>query len=154
MTPEARTQAIDLTAEYFPPELLNRLDTMLVFNKLSCASVLQVVELRLQDVGARLSDRRSCWMSTSGRGTGWLSTGIRMLMARGRSVGSSARLCCVVPTRAKAPSGPDKISNLSAVVYTVSSICPTIRRLKHRWIHSATVRSTSQGFLPPAAYQE
>ncbi|KAF7356093.1 p-loop containing nucleoside triphosphate hydrolase protein [Mycena venus] len=58
VTPEARQQVLDLTAEYFPPELLNRLDTMLVFNKLSRASILQVVGLRLQDVAARLSDRR------------------------------------------------------------------------------------------------
>ncbi|KAJ6481072.1 P-loop containing nucleoside triphosphate hydrolase protein [Mycena sanguinolenta] len=58
VTAEARQQVLDLTAEYFPPELLNRLDTMLVFNKLSRQSILQVVELRLQDVAARLSDRR------------------------------------------------------------------------------------------------
>ncbi|KAJ7905906.1 P-loop containing nucleoside triphosphate hydrolase protein [Mycena leptocephala] len=35
VTQEARQQVLDLTSEYFPPELLNRLDTMLVFNKLS-----------------------------------------------------------------------------------------------------------------------
>lgn len=58
VTAEARQQVLDLTAEYFPPELLNRLDTMLVFNKLSRKSILQVVGLRLQDVAARLSDRR------------------------------------------------------------------------------------------------
>ncbi|KAJ7227717.1 P-loop containing nucleoside triphosphate hydrolase protein [Mycena haematopus] len=58
VTAEARQQVLDLTAEYFPPELLNRLDTMLVFNKLSRQSILQVVGLRLQDVAARLSDRR------------------------------------------------------------------------------------------------
>ncbi|KAK7024805.1 p-loop containing nucleoside triphosphate hydrolase protein [Favolaschia claudopus] len=58
VTPEARQQVLDLTAEYFPPELLNRLDTMLVFNKLSRQSILQVVDLRLQDVASRLKDRR------------------------------------------------------------------------------------------------
>ncbi|KAJ7031873.1 P-loop containing nucleoside triphosphate hydrolase protein [Mycena alexandri] len=58
VTPEARQQVLDLTSEYFPPELLNRLDTMLVFNKLSRESILQVVSLRLQDVADRLSGRR------------------------------------------------------------------------------------------------
>ncbi|KAJ7103827.1 P-loop containing nucleoside triphosphate hydrolase protein [Mycena epipterygia] len=58
VTADARQQVLDLTSEYFPPELLNRLDTMLVFNKLSRDSILKVVELRLQDVAARLSGRR------------------------------------------------------------------------------------------------
>ncbi|KAJ3791421.1 C-terminal, D2-small domain, of ClpB protein-domain-containing protein, partial [Lentinula aff. detonsa] len=44
--------------EYFPPELLNRLDSMLVFNKLSKQSVLQVVSLRLNDVAERLKNKR------------------------------------------------------------------------------------------------
>ena len=58
VTPEARDQVLERTAEYFPPELLNRLDSMLVFNKLSRASILQVVDLRLRDVAERLQNRR------------------------------------------------------------------------------------------------
>jgi ATP-dependent Clp protease ATP-binding subunit ClpA len=58
VTADARQQVLDLTSEYFPPELLNRLDTMLVFNKLSRESILQVVALRLHDVAERLSGRR------------------------------------------------------------------------------------------------
>ncbi|KZT01006.1 P-loop containing nucleoside triphosphate hydrolase protein [Laetiporus sulphureus 93-53] len=58
VTPEAREQVLERTAEYFPPELLNRLDSMLVFNKLSHESILQVVSLRLTDVAARLKHRR------------------------------------------------------------------------------------------------
>ncbi|KAJ7736570.1 P-loop containing nucleoside triphosphate hydrolase protein [Mycena maculata] len=58
VTAEAKQQVLDVTSEYFPPELLNRLDTMLVFNKLSRESILQVVALRLQDVAARLRERR------------------------------------------------------------------------------------------------
>lgn len=56
--PDARDQVLERTAEYFPPELLNRLDSMLVFNKLSKASILQVVSLRLNDVQDRLKNRR------------------------------------------------------------------------------------------------
>ena len=55
---EARDQVLERTAEYFPPELLNRLDSMLVFNKLSRESILQVVSLRLNDVATRLKHRR------------------------------------------------------------------------------------------------
>ncbi|OCH89260.1 P-loop containing nucleoside triphosphate hydrolase protein [Obba rivulosa] len=58
VTPEARDEVIERTTEYFPPELLNRLDSMLVFNKLSRPSILKVVELRLNDVASRLNNRR------------------------------------------------------------------------------------------------
>ncbi|EPS94892.1 hypothetical protein FOMPIDRAFT_1033139 [Fomitopsis schrenkii] len=58
VTAEARDEVLQRTSEYFPPELLNRLDSMLVFNKLSKESILQVVELRLNDVAERLKGRR------------------------------------------------------------------------------------------------
>ncbi|KAI0924160.1 chaperone ATPase hsp78, variant 6 [Taiwanofungus camphoratus] len=58
ITSEARDQVLERTAEYFPPELLNRLDSMLVFNKLSRESILTVVALRLDDVASRLKNRR------------------------------------------------------------------------------------------------
>lgn len=58
VTNDARDEVLARTAEYFPPELLNRLDSMLVFNKLSRASILRVVGLRLDDVAARVKDRR------------------------------------------------------------------------------------------------
>lgn len=49
---------MERTFEHFPPELLNRLDSMLVFNKLSRDSILKVVSLRLDDVADRLKHRR------------------------------------------------------------------------------------------------
>ena len=49
---------LERTSEYFPPELLNRLDSMLVFNKLSRKSILKVVQLRLDDVANRLKHKR------------------------------------------------------------------------------------------------
>ncbi|KAF7318405.1 p-loop containing nucleoside triphosphate hydrolase protein [Mycena chlorophos] len=58
VTPSAKQQILDITSAYFPPELLNRLDTTLVFNKLSPASILRIVGLRLDEVAARLRDRR------------------------------------------------------------------------------------------------
>ena len=58
INPEAKSEVLERTSEYFPPELLNRLDSMLVFNKLSKNSILKVVSLRLDDVSNRLKNRR------------------------------------------------------------------------------------------------
>jgi ATP-dependent Clp protease ATP-binding subunit ClpB len=58
VTPEARNEVLARAGQHFPPELLNRLDSMLVFNKLSRAAILDVVSLRLTDVAGRLRDRR------------------------------------------------------------------------------------------------
>ncbi|EJF58053.1 P-loop containing nucleoside triphosphate hydrolase protein [Dichomitus squalens LYAD-421 SS1] len=71
VTPDARAEVLERTAEYFPPELLNRLDSMLVFNKLSRASILQVVDLRLKDVSDRLRPRRIT-MDVDGSAKEWL----------------------------------------------------------------------------------
>ncbi|KAH0836910.1 P-loop containing nucleoside triphosphate hydrolase protein [Lanmaoa asiatica] len=58
VTEVAKAEVMERTSEYFPPELLNRLDTMLVFNKLSQSAILDVVTLRLNDVAERLRGRR------------------------------------------------------------------------------------------------
>ncbi|KZT25315.1 P-loop containing nucleoside triphosphate hydrolase protein [Neolentinus lepideus HHB14362 ss-1] len=58
VTQQARDEVLERTSEYFPPELLNRLDSMVVFNKLSRQSILEVVSLRLRDVADRLKNRR------------------------------------------------------------------------------------------------
>ncbi|KAI5987742.1 P-loop containing nucleoside triphosphate hydrolase protein [Pisolithus orientalis] len=58
VTDEAKALVMKRTSDYFPPELLNRLDSILVFNKLSPKSILDIVSLRLRDVASRLRDRR------------------------------------------------------------------------------------------------
>lgn len=58
VTEAAKAEVLERTSEYFPPELLNRLDAMLVFNKLSRSAILDVVALRLNDVAERLKDKR------------------------------------------------------------------------------------------------
>lgn len=58
VTPQAKQEVLERVSEYFPPELLNRLDSMQVFNKLSRKSILDVVSLRLKDVADRLRNRR------------------------------------------------------------------------------------------------
>jgi len=72
VTQEARDLVLERTTEYFPPELINRLDSMLVFNKLSRDSILQVVSLRLLDVAARLKARRIT-LDVDGASRNWLA---------------------------------------------------------------------------------
>ena len=72
VSPEARNEVMERTQEYFPPELLNRLDTTLVFNKLSRESILAVVSLRLEDVAHRLKNRRIS-LDVDGASKDWLA---------------------------------------------------------------------------------
>ncbi|KAF8637008.1 hypothetical protein AX17_003105 [Amanita inopinata Kibby_2008] len=72
VTPEARDQVLERTSEYFPPELLNRLDSIIVFNKLSRQSILEVVSLRLKDVADRLGQRRIT-LDVDGSAREWLA---------------------------------------------------------------------------------
>ncbi|KAG6832102.1 hypothetical protein H0H93_013587, partial [Arthromyces matolae] len=69
---EAKNEVLERVSEHFPPELLNRLDSMLVFNKLSPKSILQVVSLRLKDVADRLSGRRIT-LDIDDQGRDWLA---------------------------------------------------------------------------------
>ncbi|EIW68261.1 hypothetical protein TREMEDRAFT_69276 [Tremella mesenterica DSM 1558] len=58
ITPEARTQVLHSVGQFFKPELINRLDELLVFNKLPPSVILDIVALRLTEVQSRLSGRR------------------------------------------------------------------------------------------------
>ncbi|XP_006461661.1 hypothetical protein AGABI2DRAFT_185786 [Agaricus bisporus var. bisporus H97] len=55
---ETKEQVLDRVQAYFPPELLNRLDTIQIFNKLSKSAILDVVRLRLEDVQERVKAKR------------------------------------------------------------------------------------------------
>ena len=72
VTPEARNEVMERTQEYFPPELLNCLDTTLVFNKLSRESILALVSLRLEDVAHRLKSWRIS-LDVDGGSKNWLA---------------------------------------------------------------------------------
>ncbi|KAI9436731.1 C-terminal, D2-small domain, of ClpB protein-domain-containing protein [Lactarius indigo] len=72
VTSEARTEVLERVKEEFPPELLNRLDSMLVFNRLTRESILRVVDLRLEDVAARLMQRR-IKLDVDDAARGWLA---------------------------------------------------------------------------------
>jgi ATP-dependent Clp protease ATP-binding subunit ClpB len=58
VTPAARNEVMERTQEYFPPEFLNRLDTTLIFTKLSLQSILAVVSLRLDGIAHLLKNWR------------------------------------------------------------------------------------------------
>jgi len=58
VTASAKEAVLSRVAETFPPELINRLDSQVVFNKLSRDSIMAIVGLRLNDVAERLKDRR------------------------------------------------------------------------------------------------
>ncbi|TFK62182.1 P-loop containing nucleoside triphosphate hydrolase protein [Pluteus cervinus] len=58
VSPAAKSAVLERVSEYFPPELVNRLDTIQVFNKLSFEAVVDVVRLRIRDLEGRLSERR------------------------------------------------------------------------------------------------
>lgn len=72
MTEEARDEVLTRVAETFPPELINRLDSQVVFNRLSRQSILSIVDLRLADVSERLKDRRMT-LDVSQRAKEWLA---------------------------------------------------------------------------------
>jgi len=89
---DAKQQVLDRTSEYFPPEFLNRLDSILLFNKLSRESVLEVVSLRLDDVAKRLKNRRIALDVDGAPESGWLREGIRTSMEHEQSHGSCAQM--------------------------------------------------------------
>jgi len=58
VTKEGRDLVMSGATSFFPPELINRLDTIQVFNKLTHQSILSIVSLRLGDVREWLKERR------------------------------------------------------------------------------------------------
>ncbi|GBL52383.1 ATP-dependent chaperone protein ClpB [Candidozyma auris] len=49
---------LELLRHHYPPEFLNRLDEVLVFNRLSKDSLKNILDIRLREIGERLSDKR------------------------------------------------------------------------------------------------
>ena len=58
MTEQAKTEVLRSVGKFFRPELINRLDELLVFNKLPPSVILNIVDLRLKEVQTRLRPRR------------------------------------------------------------------------------------------------
>lgn len=55
---KTRTDVTSLLKNYYPPEFLNRLDDVLVFNRLSKKSLKNILDIRLNEISGRLVDKR------------------------------------------------------------------------------------------------
>lgn len=53
-----KRQVSDMLKHYYPPEFLNRLDDVLIFNRLSKQSLKNILTIRLKEIDERLADRR------------------------------------------------------------------------------------------------
>ena len=58
VTDATRSEMMTAIGHYFRPEVINRLDEVLVFNKLPRSTVLDIVALRLREVQSRLDPHR------------------------------------------------------------------------------------------------
>ena len=64
---------LSTVSAHFPPELINRLDSLTVFNKLARPAILEVVDLRLRDVAGRLARERRVRMEVGEEARKWLA---------------------------------------------------------------------------------
>ncbi|CUM45937.1 unnamed protein product [Debaryomyces fabryi] len=53
-----KTQVSEMLKQYYPPEFLNRLDDVLIFNRLSRQSLKNILTIRLKEIDERLANRR------------------------------------------------------------------------------------------------
>ncbi|KIJ32954.1 hypothetical protein M422DRAFT_265136 [Sphaerobolus stellatus SS14] len=56
VTPSAKTAVLDIAGHQFPPELINRLDAQIVFNRLSKRNIRDIVTLRLNEARQWLAE--------------------------------------------------------------------------------------------------
>lgn len=69
---EAKNKVIDVMKQYYPPEFINRLDDIVVFNRLSKQSLRKIVDIRLGEVAERLVSRRIA-LDVSPEAKDWLA---------------------------------------------------------------------------------
>jgi ATP-dependent Clp protease ATP-binding subunit ClpB len=58
ISPEVRKAVLDVVAGNYPPEFLNRIDSFIVFKRLSLEALRDIVDIRLKELQGRLDDRR------------------------------------------------------------------------------------------------
>lgn len=59
---------------HFPPEFLNRLDETIIFNPLSRADMVSVVEIRLKELEARLKANKKIRLDVTAEAKDWLAS--------------------------------------------------------------------------------
>ncbi|KAI0842011.1 P-loop containing nucleoside triphosphate hydrolase protein [Hypoxylon sp. FL0890] len=58
ISPEVRKAVMDVVASNYPPEFLNRIDSFIVFKRLTLDALRDIVDIRLRELQERLNDRR------------------------------------------------------------------------------------------------
>ncbi|KAI1640338.1 ATPase [Biscogniauxia mediterranea] len=58
ISPDVRQAVLDVVAASYPPEFLNRIDSFIVFKRLSMSALRDIVDIRLRELQERLDDRR------------------------------------------------------------------------------------------------
>jgi ATP-dependent Clp protease ATP-binding subunit ClpB len=58
IAPEIKKAVLDVVAANYPPEFLNRIDSFIVFKRLSLEALRDIVDIRLKELQQRLDDRR------------------------------------------------------------------------------------------------
>ncbi|OAA49257.1 heat shock protein 78 [Metarhizium rileyi] len=56
--PSVRKAVMDVVAQAYPPEFLNRIDSFIVFKRLAQSAIRQIVDIRLKELQHRLDDKR------------------------------------------------------------------------------------------------
>ncbi|UNI21094.1 chaperone ATPase hsp78 [Purpureocillium takamizusanense] len=56
--PSVRKAVMDVVAEAYPPEFLNRIDSFIVFKRLARSAIRDIVDIRLKELQHRLDDKR------------------------------------------------------------------------------------------------
>lgn len=56
--PRVRDAVMDVVSSQYPPEFLNRIDSFIVFKRLSRSALRDIVDIRLHELQGRLTDRR------------------------------------------------------------------------------------------------
>ncbi|OTB18316.1 hypothetical protein K445DRAFT_315121 [Daldinia sp. EC12] len=58
ISPDVRKAVLDVVASSYPPEFLNRIDSFIVFKRLTIDALRDIVDIRLRELQSRLDDRR------------------------------------------------------------------------------------------------
>lgn len=58
ISPDVKKAVLDVVADNYPPEFLNRIDEFIVFKRLSREALRDIVDIRLHELQERLNDRR------------------------------------------------------------------------------------------------
>ncbi|KAI1382117.1 P-loop containing nucleoside triphosphate hydrolase protein [Hypoxylon crocopeplum] len=58
VSPDVRRAVLDVVAASYPPEFLNRIDSFIIFKRLTLDALRDIVDIRLRELQERLDDRR------------------------------------------------------------------------------------------------